>query len=221
MSTDREATRVVRSWLEEGVNRLPDRVLDHVLDQVPTTPQRRSGWSAWRSSHMNGYVKLAAAAVAVLVVAVVGYQLIPRGGVGGQPTTAPSPSASLLARGTFVVAGSFDTTLDAAGSGSNVFGTLTARDGAQSFTIDLQCERTIEGVRWIAGDVTESTYADSPKGTRTAIILRPGSPIRGIFAFQASDPASASCQAFIDDMLALGITPQDLRPITGTVELAP
>ena len=28
MSTDRETTRMVRSWLEEGVTALPDRVLD-------------------------------------------------------------------------------------------------------------------------------------------------------------------------------------------------
>ena len=35
MSTDRETTRILRSWLEEGVTALPDRVLDAVLDQVP------------------------------------------------------------------------------------------------------------------------------------------------------------------------------------------
>lgn len=225
MSTDRETTRLVRSWLEEGATRLPDRVLDAVLDQVSTTPQRRSGWSAWRSYRMNTYAKLAAAAAAALVVAVVGYRLLPgNGGIGGSnPTTAPSPTASLLAKGTFVVAGSFNTTIDATGSGSNVSGTMTARDAgtAQGFSVDLQCERTIDGVLWIGGDVTETNYADSPKGTRIAILLKPGSPVQGIFAFQASDPPSASCQAFFDDMLALGASPQGLQPITGTVELAP
>ena len=67
MSTDRETTRIVRSWLEEGVTRLPDRVLDAVLDQVPATPQRRSWWPAWRSNQMNTYAKLIATAAAVLV----------------------------------------------------------------------------------------------------------------------------------------------------------
>jgi len=38
MSTDRDTTRIVRSWLDEGVTVLPDRVLDAVLDQVPATP---------------------------------------------------------------------------------------------------------------------------------------------------------------------------------------
>jgi hypothetical protein len=41
MSTDRDVTSIVRSWLDEGVTALPDRVLDAVLDQVPATPQRR------------------------------------------------------------------------------------------------------------------------------------------------------------------------------------
>ena len=53
MSTDRDVTRIVRSWLEEGATALPDRVLDAVLDQVPATPQRRPWWPAWRINEMN------------------------------------------------------------------------------------------------------------------------------------------------------------------------
>ena len=48
---------------------------------------------------MNTYAKLIAAAAAVVVVAVVGYQFLPgNGGVGGQPTIAPSPSPSCSLR---------------------------------------------------------------------------------------------------------------------------
>ena len=55
---------------------------------------------------MNTYAKLIVAAAAVLLVAVVGYQFLPRsGGVGGEPTVAPSPSPSLLARGNFTAQG--------------------------------------------------------------------------------------------------------------------
>ncbi len=58
MSADRDADRIVRSWLEEGVTTLPDRVLDAVLDQVPATPQRRfTWWPARRLHHMNSIVK--------------------------------------------------------------------------------------------------------------------------------------------------------------------
>jgi hypothetical protein len=43
---------------------------------------------------MNTYAKLIAAAAAVLVVAVVGYQFLPRnGGIGGEPSAQPSPTA--------------------------------------------------------------------------------------------------------------------------------
>jgi len=95
VSTDRDVTRIVRSWLEEGVTALPDRVLDAVLDQVPATPQRRSWWPAWRIADMNTYAKLAIAVAAVVVVAVVGINLLPAsGGVGGGTEVSPSPSPS-------------------------------------------------------------------------------------------------------------------------------
>ena len=90
MSTDRETTRLVRSWLEEGVTALPDRVLDAVLDQVPATPQRRSWWPSRRFVDMNSAYKFALAAAAVLVVAVVGYNLLPGVSGPGAPTTAPT-----------------------------------------------------------------------------------------------------------------------------------
>ena len=65
MSTDRDTTRIVRSWLEEGVTALPDRVLDAVLDQIPATSQRRAWWPARRFRDMNTPFKLAMAAAAV------------------------------------------------------------------------------------------------------------------------------------------------------------
>ena len=90
MSTDRDVTRIVRSWLDEGVTALPDRVLDSVLDQVPATRQRRGFWPARRLREMNVYMKLAVAAAVVAVVAVVGLAILPR--VGGIGTPGPTPS---------------------------------------------------------------------------------------------------------------------------------
>jgi hypothetical protein len=89
-------TRIVLSWLREDAHENAERVLLRALDEVDTTPQRRSWWPAWRTNSMSTYAKLIAAAAAVLVVAVVGYQLLPgNGGIGSQPTIAPSPSPTL------------------------------------------------------------------------------------------------------------------------------
>jgi hypothetical protein len=103
VSADREVTRIVRSWLEEGVTTLPDRVLDAVLDQVPATRQRRAWWPAWRLPQLNTPIRIAVAAAAVVVLALIGVNLVPRtggvGGVGGPhstpvPTATPAPTPS-------------------------------------------------------------------------------------------------------------------------------
>ena len=93
MSTDRDTTRIVRSWLEEGATALPDRVLDAVLDQLPATSQRRPWWPVRRFDEMNNALKLAIAAAAVMVVALVGINLMPRSGSVGGPVPSMSPSS--------------------------------------------------------------------------------------------------------------------------------
>lgn len=95
MSTDREVTRIVRSWLQEGATVLPDRVLDTVLDQLPATPQRRATWPARRLTEMNNPIRFAIAAAAVAVIAVVAIRLQPSSGIAAQPT--PPPIASPIA----------------------------------------------------------------------------------------------------------------------------
>ena len=100
MTSERETLRIVRSWMEEGRTRLPDHVLDAVLDQLPATPQRRPGWSARRIAHMNPIAKYAIATAAVVVIAIVGLNVFGVRGtsnVGGSPpspATSPSPLSS-------------------------------------------------------------------------------------------------------------------------------
>ena len=111
MSSDRDTTRIVRSWLRSDEHESADRVLDAVLDRLDTTPQRRSTWwPARRLPHMNTTAKIAMAAAAVVVVALLGIRfLIPGSSVGG-PQVAPSPTPipqSLPNGGPNLAAGSY------------------------------------------------------------------------------------------------------------------
>lgn len=102
MTTDRETTRRVRSWLDEGVTRLPDRVLDAVLDQVPATRQRRAWWPIRRLFHANKAAAFAVATTAVVVALAFGIRLLPSvgsavEGAAGDRTPAPSSTPMVLA----------------------------------------------------------------------------------------------------------------------------
>jgi len=95
VTTDPDVTRIVRSWLEEGVTSLPDRVLDDVLSQLPATPQRRSLWPAWRLHTMSSPLKIALVAAALGALAVVSIDILPRSPeIGAAPAPSPSPAPS-------------------------------------------------------------------------------------------------------------------------------
>jgi hypothetical protein len=222
MSQERDVTRLVRSWIREDHHESADRILGVVLDRLDTTPQRRSWWPAWRSNRMNTYAKLIAAAAAVLIVAVVGYQFLPsNGGVGGQPTMAPSPSPALLARGTFTLGDNVATELDATRSGASVTGIMTISDDGLRLTVDLECTRTTEGgLLVIAGTVAESANGAFPEGGRFGIMLEPGSPVRAGFVFDGEDTPTATCPDFVAGPIDAEAGP-GLKPIVGNVEFGP
>jgi len=101
VSTDREVTRIVRSWLNEDRHEDAERVLNSVLTELDTILQRRSPWLAWRHLVMNNSVRLGLAAAAVVIVAFIGYQLVSGSNVGSPgpvepppplPTATPAPS---------------------------------------------------------------------------------------------------------------------------------
>jgi len=94
MSTDRDTTRIVRSWLRDDEHQSADRVLDAVLDRLDTTPQRRTTWwPARRTSDMNKFVVLGVAAAAVLLIVFIGVQLTGTPNLGGLlPTPAVTES---------------------------------------------------------------------------------------------------------------------------------
>ena len=126
MSADRDVNRIVRSWLEEGVSALPDRVLDTVLDQLPATPQRRAPWPVRRFGEMNNFAKFAVAAAAVAVGAFVGLRLLPgQGSIGSVPSPSASPASSPT-----------QSPAPSSASNKNVVGSFAP---GTTYTIDDQC----------------------------------------------------------------------------------
>ena len=140
MSTDREVTRIVRSWLEEGVTALPDRVLDAVLDQVPATRQRRARWPARRFAQMNTFAKIAMAAAAAVALAVIGLNVMPRngtvGGVGG-PVATPTPTPSAPSASPSPTAMPLPTSGDVTLSGGTYYVADSGETNAQRLTFTL------------------------------------------------------------------------------------
>jgi len=115
VSTDRDMTRLVRSWIQTDAHESADRVLGAVFDRLDTTPQRRPLWRARRYNPMNGTFKLVAAGTAAVLVAAVGFGIyLNRSTVGPigspsfslPPTGLPSPTAgptTAAVRAPFVV----------------------------------------------------------------------------------------------------------------------
>lgn len=97
MTASRDTERLIRAFLDEGVTELPERAYHAVRSDIERTHQRVV-IGPWRTPDMNTFAKFAMAAAAVLVVALVGYNLLPSDpGRGGAASVAPSPSSSVTA----------------------------------------------------------------------------------------------------------------------------
>lgn len=96
MTHERDIERLLDHWLSDGPTQAPDRVLDIVADRIERQPQRRAWRLDWRHLNMNAYTKFAIAGIAVLLIAVLGYNVVPRLplGVAGPP----KPIIEVLAR---------------------------------------------------------------------------------------------------------------------------
>jgi hypothetical protein len=94
--TNNDFDRTARLWLEGGPTELADRALDAALDEIHVTPQRRAWWPARRLPKMTTPIRFATGAatlaVVVLVLAVVGFNLLPGNGGVGAPSSTPAPT---------------------------------------------------------------------------------------------------------------------------------
>jgi hypothetical protein len=195
MKSERDTTRIVRSWLEGGSTAVPDRVLDDVLSQLHSTPQRRSPWSPRRLLQMKFVMPIAGAAVVVLVTLVLGRALLPGGSNVGGPA---GPPATISGQVTYLLGDEITVDVDASANGSSLSGGATVSYGADQFTIGLHCARMFDDTTWmLGGEIDESTPGGQPVGTRTAVIVREGSPQQVSLWFD--DPsAGADCPAFLN-----------------------
>jgi hypothetical protein len=98
MTRERDVDQILDHWFAERPTEVADRVLDEVAERIGRQPQQPAWLTLWRDSHVNSYLKYAAAVAAVILVAVVGFAVLrPSSGSnvgGGTATLSPSPVAS-------------------------------------------------------------------------------------------------------------------------------
>ena len=98
MTQQRDIERLLDQWFSDGPDQAPDRVVDIVTDRIERQSQRPAWRLHWRPFPVNAYAKIAVAAAAVLIVAVVGYNLLPgrSTGVGGPASFGKSRRRSVI-----------------------------------------------------------------------------------------------------------------------------
>jgi hypothetical protein len=92
MNRRSDIERTLQLWMADGPSAIPDRVVDVVATRIGVQPQRRAWPFPGRTTVTQ--LKLAAALAAVVIVAVVGYNLLPKQPSVGGPSPVPSPTAT-------------------------------------------------------------------------------------------------------------------------------
>ena len=95
MTQPRDIERLLDQWFADGSSVAPDRVIDIVADRIERQPQRPAWRLDWRHLTINPLAKAGVAIAALVLIALVGYNLLPgnRSGVGGTgPTAVPTAS---------------------------------------------------------------------------------------------------------------------------------
>ena len=168
--------RTLREWFADGPTSIPDRVVDGVADRIDRQPQRRA-WRFRGRLFMNTYAKLGLAAAAIVIVAVVGYSILPRNGPGpGAPTAAPSPTA---------VAPTItpSPTVAAASCDNGTAGCLGKLDGGTYSSANFKPKLTYTVPAGPAGAAPAAFWRNSVDLTRSYGLVPPGG---GGYSFEVS-----------------------------------
>ena len=195
MTQHRDIERLLDHWFADGPDQAPDRVIDIVTDRIERQCQR----PAWRlrleALPMNHSAKLAVAAAAVLIVAVVGYNLLPgrstasagprRRRVRRAPTATPSDSP--IAQRAAFPPGSRRTAAAAAGILS--LGSQTTR------SVHARLPRTASPEGWVnSADESDFSRCVPDTSRQSGRVARSGERARAI-CDAASIPADFVCDA--------------------------
>ena len=103
MNRHSDIDRVLQAWMADGPTAIPDRVVDVVATRIGVQRQRRA-WPFQRRTTVSTQLKLIVGLAAALVVAVVGYNLLPQISGPGRPSAAPTTSAQPTATATTAAA---------------------------------------------------------------------------------------------------------------------
>jgi hypothetical protein len=95
MTPERNVEPILRRWLVDGVDEMPERVYLSIIDRVVREPQRRTWRVLWKDSHVSTYFKPLLAVTAIVAVAVAGFAFLrPSSPAVGPSSPFETPSLS-------------------------------------------------------------------------------------------------------------------------------
>ena len=224
MSAPRDLDRLLQSFLSEGPLELPDTSFDAVRDRIETTRQR-AFLGSWRTPDMNRYLKCGLAAAAVVVVAVVAFNLLPGSPApGGEPSASPSVEPSVapsaepsttawtgLPEGPFVVTSAGDPVQVTVSIASPGWSWLTEFDAVTKDDDGLDAPETVGAAllawTWPAG-TGFNVYGDPCQWSSTIPATPATTPdqIAAAFGAQALTDASAPVDVTVGGFAGKAIT---------------
>ena len=232
MTVPRDPDRMIRAFIAEGADRLPDPVYDALRSEIDMKRQR-AVIGPWRIPDVSKIVPVALGAAAVVVVLVVGAQLIrpAQSGVTGAPAvtpsptptqTSPSPSGALGGVVTFTSDGAPATTeVHLTEEGPGVSGTaVTTFDSRHTHKVRLECSAR-DGDTWAVGGTTEeTTVLGEDPGSWSAVIVKEGSPQKIAIWLSDAKQEGQDCARWLAAIDLASIEPGNFQPATSG-ELVP
>lgn len=230
MRSTRDPDLLIKAFLDEGIDELPDRS----FDAVRTAIDQKRQWAVfgpWKESQIMNATRIAVAAVAVVVVAVLAIKFLPTTNIGSAPTptptVAPTPSPSptpvpspvALPTSGAVPAGTYY--IDPAVTGVSRL-TLTAPAGWSAADLIAKAAGTPTEVFftiWVVSDV----FQDACKWDQTKIVslvgMTPEQVVTTLAAQKsrtASSPTSTTIGGYPAQQITLTVAPSlDTSTCTG------